>query len=352
MSKYYDWHKTFSYQTGTQGEICLVIGAKDIGKTFGLRLACVQDFLKRGRKFAEICRTNEEMKAVSTGYFDKLQSAGFFTDHIFKTEKMVGYIAKPAQKPKKPEWKPICYFVSLTNFQREKKRTYTGIYRFIFDEMTIDRKDRYHRYLPNEPLILANLLDSMSRQQPNGEQYRVYGLMNACDMTCPYFRFLSIDRIPEYGYSFYNQKSVLVHYVEPWDAEERKLNTLVGRMLRGNPESDMIYNNLFADTSNGLVANKTSSSKYAFAIVYDNLRFAIWIDYKTGILYVNERVPNNAKNVYTLTKKDSSIDFQALSKTDTLLDMLVKTFYLGNLRYDSVATREKFLTILGFLGVK
>ena len=68
MAEYYDWSATLSRQTDTNGEICVVIGAKGIGKTFGLRLLCVSDYLKRGRRFCEICRTKEEMKAVKKGY--------------------------------------------------------------------------------------------------------------------------------------------------------------------------------------------------------------------------------------------------------------------------------------------
>lgn len=349
MPRYYDWPKTFSYQTGTQGEVCLVAGAKDIGKTFGLRLQCIQDFRKRGRRFAEICRTAEEMRAVSSGYFDKIQDEGFHTDIRFKVEKLTGYVAKPS---KKPDWKPIMYFAALTNFQREKKRTYTGIYRYIFDEMAIDRKDRYHRYLPHEPLILANLLDSMSRQQPDGDVYRLYGLMNACDMTCVYFPFFGIDHIPEYGYSFYNSKHTLLHYVEPWDAEQRQAGTLVGRMLNGHKESEMIFQNRFASYDNGEVAAKPHNARYAFALVYNGQKFGVWVDYKNGLFYVNSNVPPRAKNVYTLTKADSSINMTMVRKADSVMKIMMQAFYAGGLRYESVACREKFLSLLGFMGVQ
>ena len=349
MPRYYDWQKTFSYQTGTQGEICLVAGAKNIGKTFGLRKQCVTDYLRSGKRFAEICRTAEEMKAVSIGYFDKLQSAGFFTDRQFKVEKMVGYVGKLG---KNPDWEPMMYFVALTNFQREKKRTFANIGRFIFDEMAIDRKDRYHRYLPNEFLILANLLDSMSRQQPGGEAYRVYGLMNACDLTCPYFRNFGIDDIPDYGYRWYNNKHTLLHYVEPWDAQEREIGTLVGRMLAGNKESEMMFENKFADTSNGQVQPKTHNARYAFALLYGGWTFAIWIDYKEGIFYISSKLPSRSKNVYTLQKKDSSINYQMVKKADGLLKVTLQAFYAGGLRYESVAQRECFLSLLGFLGVQ
>lgn len=351
MPKYYDWQKTFSYQTGTQGEVCIVAGAKDIGKTFGLRLQCVKDWTKDNNvKFAEICRTNEEMRAVEAGYFDKLQDSGFYTDYQFKITKHIGYGAKAGIK--KPDWKPLLYFASLTNFQREKKRTYSGIYRFVFDEMAIDRKDRYHRYLPHEFLILTNLLDSMSRQQPNGAVYRLYGLSNACDLTCPYFANLGVNSIPEYGYHFYNNKHTLLHYVEPWDAEERKIGTLVGRMLAGNAESEMIFNNKFADTSNGETADKTSNSRYAFAIKFDSNIFAVWIDYKAGIFYVNDYLPPKSRNVYTLTKNDSSINYQAVKRANGVMQILIQAFYAGGLRYSSIGLRERFLAVLGFLGVQ
>ena len=35
--RFYNWADAFSRQTGHQGEICIVVGAKGIGKTFGLQ---------------------------------------------------------------------------------------------------------------------------------------------------------------------------------------------------------------------------------------------------------------------------------------------------------------------------
>ena len=351
MTKYYDWDATLSRQTDTNGEICIVIGAKGIGKTFGLRKHCVSDYIKRKRRFCEICRTKEELKSVVQNYFDKLQNAGFFTDWQFRIEKNVGYI----RKSKNDDWEIICYFVALTAFQTEKKRTYANVYRFIFDEALIDRKDKYHRYLPDEFLILANILDSVSREQPDAQQhYKLYLLGNSCDLTAPYLQHLGVNSIPEYGYSYYKNKTVLFHYVEPWDSEERKRNTLVGRMLSGDSESSMIFDNVFADTSAGEVAKKSANARHAYSIKYCNDIFSIWIDYKTGLFYVlnsNIRKRDN-KPIYTLTKKDATIDYTAVRKSEAVLQIINDMFYLGSIRYDSIATRDKFLTVLDFLGVK
>ena len=352
MSKFYDWQKTMSYQTGTNGEICMVLGAKDIGKTFGLRKICVDRAIKRGELFVEICRTAAERDEVMPGYFDKLQNEGFFAEYDFKTEKGAGYCSRHVEGSK-PEWKLICYFVALTNFQREKKRTFVKPRRFIFDEAVIDVKDRYHRYLPDEFLILANLLDSISRQQP-GEEYRynVYILGNSVDLTCPYLRNLGVNKIPCFGYSFYKDKTVLLHYVEPWDAQDRKAYTLVGRMLEGHEESRVIFDNEFQDTTGREIMRKTSNASYKFALKWGRAVFAVWIDSKRGLFFITSKLPKGSSNVFTLTKRDSSINYQVVQKADPLMNLLVDVYYAGGIRYESPSIREAFFEVLSFLGVK
>lgn len=357
--KYYDWSKTFSRQTGTQGEICIVVGAKDIGKTFGLRKQCVDDYLKKRTHFVEICRTKDELKQVRQGYFDKLQNAGFFSNYLFKVVGNIGYIAKePERNPEtndyveKPNYELLCYFVALTAFQTEKKRTYTNVKRFIFDEGIIDRKDKYHRYLNSEFLILANLLDSVSRQQPEGEQYRVYILGNACDLTCPYMRYLGINKIPEFGYSFWKNKTVLLHYVEPWDKEERQSQTLVGRMLNGTNESEMVFGNIFNVDSTGDICKKSAAAHYKYAIKYADNIFAVWLDYAQGLCWISNKLPKDASNIYTITKRDTTLDYLAIEKSSDYLKLLNRFWYIGALRYENSTIRELFLSILSFLGIK
>lgn len=353
MSKFYDWQKTMSYQTGTNGEICLVLGAKDIGKTFGLRLKCVERFLKHGELFVELCRTNAERDDVMPGYFDKLQSEGFFSGYVFKTEKACGYVARQPLDDESPNWKLCCYFVSLTNFQREKKRTFVKPKRFIFDEAVIDTKDKHHRYLKDEFLILANLLDSISRQQPGEDyQYYVYLLANAVDMLCPYLRYNGVNKIPQFGYSWYKDKTVLVHYVEPWDAQERKTQTLVGRMLAGHEESAVIFDNEFQDVTNGEIMRKTPNAQYKYAFKWGRMVFAIWVDSRRGLWFVTSKLPKDASNVYTLTKRDSSVNFTTIEKAHPLARLVSDVYYIGGLRYESAHIREAFFEVLAFLGIK
>lgn len=350
--KVYDWDYSFSFQTGMQGEFFLALGAKDIGKTFGLRLKCIDEFISSGYRFVEVCRTKSEREDVMSGYFDKIQSDGFYSDYLFKTEKDCGWIAKRPVGDDLPDWQLCMYFVALSAFQVEKRRTFTDMRRFIFDEAIIDKKDKYHRYLPNEYFILANLLDSITREQPNDTPfYKVYLLGNSVDLTCPYLRFLGIDKVPKFGYTFYRNKTVLLHYIEPWDADDRRARTLVGRMLDGTSEAAVVFDNEFSISGDGEIAPKTPNAKYAYALKFSGNVFAVWIDYKNSLFYICPKIPKGAGNVLALTKSDNRIDYQAVKRTDQYMKMLVEVYYANGIRYSSPAIRECFLEVLGFLGV-
>ena len=350
MGRFYDWQATFSRQTGTNGEICIVAGGKGIGKTFGFRLECIRRFITKGETFCEICRSDAEMKKVVGGYASKLQAEGFFTDYEFKTDRENLYMKLAGSED---AFELVCEFVSLTAFQSNKKRTYHKPRRIVFDEFIIDTKDRYHRYLPDEVLIFANLLDTITRQQPDDDyRYNVFLIGNAVHMTCPYFHFLGIVKLPSFGYHWYRNKTVLFHYVEPWDADERRARTLVGRMLAGSDESKVIFDNEFADTSGGQIKRKSKNARFAFCVKWGKMDFGIWIDYRYGYVYITEKVPKDAKAVYALTKRDGTVNHQIAEKGSSLLNMITKAFYVNGLRYESAHVREAFFEVLSFLGVK
>lgn len=357
MSKYYDWKKTFSYQTGTQGEFCLVLGAKNIGKTFGLRIELLSRFLKTGKQYCEICRTKDEAEDVADGYLDKIFREGFFPGYRYKTVKRKGYIGKVELDEDGNDvvndWKLFVYFVALTMFQREKKRTYDNVYYFIFDEAVIDRKDKHHRYLANEYSILANLIDTILREDyENPKGAKVFLLGNSCDLLCPYLRGLGVNTLPKFGYSFYRGKQTLLHYVEAFEVEAKMQNTLVGRMLRGSEEARLVFNNEFIDDTDEYIEKRSGNAQFKFGIRYMGVEFGVWLDWKKALFYVENKIPKNHKSqTLALTRADNSIDYNMATRTNESLQILLEAFYLQSVRYDSPATRELFFQMLSYFGV-
>lgn len=352
--KVYSLDGVKSRQTGTDAEMVLIIGGKNIGKTFNVRLDLVGDYIRNGRRFVEISRSHDEMQDVASGYFDKMVSEGYFPDHIFKTDARTGYIAKrPASDDIEPDWEICCYFVATTLFQRAKRRAnYVNVCNAIFDEFIIDKRDRYHRYAPGEFGLLMNILDSVFRPFPNdGIKRYVYLMGNACDLTCPHLRYLGIDKPPRYGFSFYRNKSVLLHYVRPWDADERRSGTIIGRLLDG-ADAEMVFDNRFDIGDDFDIEAKSSNAKYAFGIVFEGSRLGIWADLDGCTFYVTSKIPRNSKNIYALTKRDGTIDYSVISRSEDLLKTLVKIFYARGLRYESPGIREDFFRILDYLGIR
>lgn len=356
-SKFYDWQKTLSYNA----DVTMVITARGEGKTYGLRKQCVKDFLKNGYKFVEITRYKNELSSITSGYFDKLVLNKEFPGYIFRTEGKKGYIARQTEEDKKnkvkPDWQLICYFVALSDMQAMKKRTFVNVYRIIMDEAILDFNDKYHHYLPNEWSILANMVDSVTRQNPNNEnqiQPKLYLLANACDLLNPYFYTFRISEPPEYGYTWYGSKLFLLHYKKPGEYSNKKLTkTLAGKMFSLTDESKVAANNQFLNASTDFIQKKTPQAKYIFAIKTGGFIFGFWEDELEGFIYVTNKVPKNSeKPTYALTAKDNSIDYVALEKNSKIIKAIIDLYYSDCLRYESIAIREHFFDKMRYYGIQ
>ena len=345
--KFVDWSKVFSRQTGTNGERALVMGARSIGKTFGLRMELVKRGIKNETTFVNISRFKDEIKAVKANYFSKLQSEGFFLEYEFKTSNNTSYYAKVG----KNDWKPICYYMALTSFQRDKQTTYDLVRNAIFDECILDTRDRYHRYLPYEYSLLGDALSTAFREIPgDGIQRHVYMLGNSCDLSAPVFREYGIDKPPDFGFNWYDDNRFLIWRVPPTNAQDFRARTLVGRMLGGSEAARVAFDNEFDLGSSSDIARKSSNARYAFGIRYAAQTFGVWVDYKSGYVYVNEQIPKDASKPFALTKKDGAVDYNQIRKNDSILQMLSNLHYAGNIRYSSYAVREAFAEVLTFMG--
>ncbi len=353
-NEFYDWGLTFSYNA----DVTIVVTLRGKGKTYGLRKQFVKDYLKDESRFVEVCRFKDEISDVMDGYFDKLIEKEEFKDYVFKTERKAAFMAKaPKSKSEKPQWKQIGYFVALSQMQRSKKKTFRDVYRIVLDEAILDYQDRYHDYLPNEYSLLANIVDSCSRQRAGEDRKhepRVYLLANACDLMNTYFVRYKIKQEPPFGYSWHDSKTCLLHYVDPGEEADDKLNdTVSGRMVRGTAEADVIARNKFANANDEFVGTKPSRAKFQFGIKYKGDEFGVWVDWQEGYYYVNEKIPNNARQpIYALTARDNGVNYIMAKRADKVMKNFVELYYMGIVKYENAGLREKMLKALSLFGVR
>lgn len=350
-NKFYNWQKTQSYNA----RVNMIITMRGYGKTYGLRKFAVKDYLKTGNYFAVITRFKtslEGQNAIQRGFFDKLVLNNEFPDHIFKTEGKLAYISyKPVDKGQKPEWKLFGYFLALTEMQNSKERTFVNINTIIFDEFIIDKRTR-SRYLQGEFNLFINAVDSLLREvNGEGTKAHIYLLGNSCDLSNPYFARFGITSEPPEGYSWHNNKTVLVHYAKDkiWSNEKRK--TLVGLMIAGTKEENIIIDNEFANSNNDYIAKKPKYAKFKYGLIYKGDKYGVWFDERNYLIFINNKIVKNSKNIYSLTTADNRINYLITKKTDPLLRSLVDLYYHGVIRYENNYIYEQFNNLLSLFGI-
>lgn len=353
MGEYYDWAKTFSYDA----DVTCVVGARGVGKTFGLRLQFVRDWLKNGSRFVEIARYKSEIPDVARNYFDRFVELGLFPGWVFKTDGKTAYIAvKPECEDDKPDWQIIGYFVALTEMQKTKKRTFTNVNRLLLDEAMVDSQDRYHGYLNHEFELLANIVDSCTRERADeglGKPH-VYLLANACDLMNPYFQRYGIDTVPKYGYSWYAQKTFLLHYLrDSGYAEAKREGTVAGRMLRNTSGERVSAFNDFVGVHDDFIARKPSFCDFEFGFIWRGESFGVWYDPLDAFFYIDGKIPNNTNRpVYACSRADNRINRLMVQRGNKTMQWLVSLTADNMLRFDTIARRESFYSAMGMFGIR
>lgn len=345
--KFYDWQKTLSYNARWN----LIISARGYGKTFGMRKQCLNDFEKRGYLFLEIVRTKDEILPIAKGYFSKVQKEGFFRDYTFEyeTNSRTLFAIKYNKDNEIIFKKAIGYIVALTEEQFLKKISNSAfvsgdkVKRIILDEAIIEKKDRYHRYLPREWETINGIISTVTRETPNKPSIaNVYFFGNAVDLTCPLFEGLKINKLPK-NYGYFKYGDTLMHYVAPTEQEGFENNTLSGKALAGTTEGEKIFGNVFEGANDKrYIKRKPKQAKFFRGYQYNGQKFGLWIDYVNALVFVTEKVPKN-EILFAVTLEDDTVNYTLLKRSDKQIKQLGEFFYHKLLRYENAQLREKFI---------
>ena len=363
---FYDWERTFSYDA----PINIVVSWRGRGKTYGLRCQLVRDYVKYKSHFVNVCRTTKEQSAVCEGFFDKLmvnrepcvwdyeQDCPKFE---FKTSKGIMYIRPFVFGENREEWDVMGYFVALNSRQLAKQMTFTNVYRIVFDEAVLIKKDRYHKYLDDEVGALSNIVNSCTREagdlkKKRKRKPRLYLLGNSCDLLNPYFTQYGIYKEPYEGYHWYNGHTVLVHYEVPdEETSDALLNqTLSGILGKGTTEADSAFYSKFDEYQTDMVAKKTRNAEPFQMFVYCGNKYTIYHDADDFMMYVYAGEPTDGRKIptYALTTEDNRVDYYLARTSLMAMRNFLKLFYENRVRYENVLVMKEFLHALTVFGVR
>lgn len=348
---YYDWDRTLSYNA----PVTLVVGERGKGKTYGIRKKAISICIATGKTYVEVVRYQNDIDGddgVKLGYFDKLIEKGEFPGIVFKIEKHRAYWARESENP---EWRLLMYFCALTNQQNLKRNTFANVRFIIFDEFILERTDRYHGYLKREFDVLANLINTITRQDRYFTEHpncNVILMGNAVDMVNPYFAKMGIDRMPSYGFHWYCDKLYLLHYVEPDERSEAMLDhTIAGRMIAGSKAAESTYGNVFEQDSDAFIEDKPGKATYAFGFEYDGGSYGVWMDYGAGIAYVNSKMLED-RIVFALTDSERKVNQIQIKRSNSYMQNLLSMYELGYCRFENPRIREGFIEAMRMFGLR
>ena len=346
-NQYFNWGKVLSFQA----PITMVVGARGLGKTYGLRKECIDEFLKKGLRFVEVSRFKSEQKAVSKGYFSRVSQE--FPGCEFEVRGNEGFVwrGKTTEKGKKI-WEKLCFFVSLTELQTAKKRTFDGVHRIIFDEAVIDRADRFHRYLVGEWELLAGLVDSVSRERAESVVHpQLFLLGNAVDLSNPYFQQIGLMEAPEVGFHWFWKKLFLLVVPEASTySRSKETKTLAGRMLAGTAAGEAANWNRFSTEFAGVIAKKPSTARFEVGLRWKEEQFGLWFDDREGRYYINSTIPRGGKTL-ALSIGNVAVNSPLVQKNASFLRSIVSLASIDGLRFESLGLRSQFFTACGLLNL-
>lgn len=364
---FYNWQRTFAYDA----PVNIIVSWRGRGKTYGLRKQMFRDWLKFKSRFVNVSRTVQESKAVCNNFFEKLvfnrepevwDSVLDRPKFEFKVSKDCLYIRphEPELKKNPYPWEVMGYFVALNSRQLAKQMTYVNVYRIVFDEAVLIKKDRFHKYLDDECAALSNVINSCTREagdlnKGNRRKPRLYLLGNSCDLLNPYFIQYGVYREPTEGYRWYNGKTVLVHYEVPDEETSNRLmnETLSGILGKGTSEEDSAFFSKFDDYAQDMIAKKPREAYPAQLWVYNNKKYTIWYVLDSDMIYVYSGAPKDGRKLptYALTTADNRVDYYYARTSVQAMKAFMRLFYGNHVRYESVLVMQEFLHALEVFGV-
>ena len=321
--------------------INVIVGNRGGGKSYGAKQWAIDNFIKNKEQFGYIRRYKEDLREPMVQFFKDIEMR--YPDFEFKTDNKYFYIRLRPEDPK-TKWTEqdiAGYGFTLSTASNKKSIAYPNVTTLIFDEFLIDKGNQI--YLPEEPIKLLNLYETVARPGTGHPRVVLFMLANALSITNPYFLFWNL-RMPEKQDR--NGKYIWKHPTRPILVEDvrndafidLKKNTEFGALIADTKYADYSINNKFLLDDDTFVEKKSGKARYYFTFIYKDHKLGVWVDFNEGKMWVSKDIDPSFLKVYTLTMKDhqpNTMFLKSRSKS-THFKTFIENYKLGNVYFESI----------------
>ena len=236
----------------------IFLGVKGVGKTYPLKLLCINRFLFKGTKFLWLRDTNspiEELEKSPDDFFADIKEAlppnttcSLRNGRFYVNGKIAGKLQ------------------ALSTFYQQKGTEYKEYETVVFDEAIPEK------YQPEQKgffLKLANVLKQTGRLKNGKDKGTIDFLFtaNALDRGASVLVNFGFKSITEYGIYKNKKRGAMLIFIEPSLAYQHAVEeSIAGRLLEGTEVAENLNQGLFAgDTDNIIEYRLNSKVKYCIA---------------------------------------------------------------------------------------
>lgn len=336
-SMYWDLKRTLTHNT----LINIIVGNRGGGKTFGFKEYAIDNFIKKGEQFGYIRRYKDDLIEPMKRFFDDIMFK--YPDYEFKTDSKYFYIRLKTENEKQ-KWteKDIAgYGFILSTANNKKSISYPNVTSLGFDEFLLDKGNQ--RYLPNEPVALLNLYETIARPGTEHPRVVLFMLANAISITNPYFLYWDLrmptkmDKNNKWIWK-HPKRPILVEDVKNEAFIDRKRNTEFGKLIEGTSYSEYSIENKFLLDNDTFVEKKSPNARFYFTFIYMEHTLGVWVDYNEGKMYVSKSIDPSYPLVYSITMKDHKPNTMFLKNKNKSghFKVFIENYQLGNVRFESI----------------
>lgn len=337
-SMYWDAKRTLTY---SQILYYIIIGNRGGGKSFGAKQIAIDNFIKKREQFGYIRRYKEDLKEPMLQFFKDIEF--LYPDYEFKTDAKYFYIREKCADPDtKWEKEDIAgYGFTLSTANNKKSISYPYVTSLIFDEFLLDKGNQL--YLPNEPMKLLSLYETVARPGTNHPLVKLFMLANTTTVTNPYFLFWDLQLPTKQDK---NGKWIWIHPTKPILVEnvindkfiEAKKNTLFGAIIEGTDYADFSINNKPLLDDDTFIEKRPSTCSFWCSFIYNSNRYGVWLDRLEGKMYVSNDYDPHYPIVYSLTLKDHKPNTLFLRDKSRAVRFksFIENYKLGNVRFENM----------------
>ena len=331
---WYNYDRINSYNA----TLNFILTNRGFGKTFGAKCNVIKKFLKKGEQFVYVRRYKTELNDIHK-FFDSPDLRKKFKTHTFDVKGKTFYV----------DGKIAGYAIALSTSQKLKSVDYPFVTTIIFDEFIVDKG--CIRYLTNEVDVFLDLYETIARKRNN---VKAYLLANNVSIVNPYFTYFDVTPKKTERFTIARDGELVIEMCTDTVFINEKLETKFGKLIKGTKYADYsIYNNSLRDSEVFIEKRSKRNTSPVMSIVYNGERAMIWLDYKTGIFYCDDKYMKTC-NEYVLSCEDHNPNtlLNASGINLNMLKQLISYFQVGRVRFSDQNIKHLMYDIFRSLGVK